>query len=877
MRSTAEIRKMFLNFFKTKGHTIVPSSSLVPHDDPTLLFTNAGMNQFKEVFLGKETREYLRATTSQRCVRAGGKHNDLDNVGYTARHHTFFEMLGNFSFGDYFKREAIHFAWELLTSKEWFNLPQEKLLVTVYHTDDEAYQIWADEIGLPKDKIIRIGDKKGEKFSSDNFWQMGDTGPCGPCSEIFYDHGEHIFGGPPGSADEDGDRFIEIWNLVFMQFNRQQNGEMLPLPKPSVDTGMGLERIAAVLQHVNSNYDIDLFRSLIQSIAKLLAVQDLNNQSLKVIADHIRACSFLIADGVLPSNEGRGYVLRRIIRRAVRHGNMLGAKEPFFYKLVQPLIDVMADAGKTVAEKQNLVEETLNSEEIQFSKTLERGLTLLENEILQLKGAILPGDIAFKLYDTYGFPFDLTADVCREHSVTVDELGFQEAMAQQRSRSRDKDQFKVDYSQSLDIKDKTEFLGYDINSTEAILIAIYENGQLKTELKSDLPEQIIFILDKTPFYAESGGQVADKGMIAFGESRFEVEDCQKIGTAFAHIGRLVEGSFHQGMKVTATIDEALRMQIKANHSATHLLQASLKKVLGTHIEQKGSLVNDSYLRFDFSHTKAISIEQLQEVENLVNSEIRKNHAVTAEIMPIEEAKEKGAMALFGEKYGNEVRVLSMSDFSMELCGGTHVQRTGDIGYFRILSEASVAAGVRRIEATTGQNALTITHNEQQILRDFAQSLKSDIASLPEKMTQFQVHQKAQEKTIADLKQKMALSITASLVHQVEKTGQINILVAEVGEVDGKLLREIIDDLKNRFSDLVVVLASVIDSKISLAVGVSKSLTGQFKAGEIVADLALSLGGKGGGRPDFAQAGAKEVEHLSDVLSIKKIQLKKSVA
>lgn len=877
MKTTAEVRKIFQQFFHSKDHEIVESSSLIPHNDPTLLFTNAGMNQFKDLFLGKEKRAYVKATTSQRCVRAGGKHNDLDNVGYTARHHTFFEMLGNFSFGDYFKREAINFAWELLTGKEWFNLPKERLLVTVYHTDDEAYQIWANEIGIPLDKIIRIGDNKGEKFASDNFWQMGETGPCGPCTEIFYDHGDHIWGGPPGSAEEDGDRFIEIWNIVFMQFNRQASGEILPLPKPSVDTGMGLERITAVLQHVNSNYEIDLFEQLIESIAALLSVQDLKNQSLKVIADHIRACSFLIADGVLPSNEGRGYVLRRIIRRAVRHGNMLGAKEAFFYKLVTPLIKVMADAGTIVANRKDLVEETLKAEEIQFSKTLERGLTLLENEISNLdEKAILSGEVAFKLYDTYGFPFDLTADVCREKAVSVDEEGFHQEMKKQRERSREHDQFKMDYTKTLEINEETEFLGYETECTESKIVAIYENGNPVEKLDTDHLGQVILILDKTPFYAESGGQVADDGVILFEDARFEVEDCQKIGNALAHIGRLVQGSFKVGQAVTASVEHSVREQIKTNHSATHLLQAALKKVLGDHIEQKGSLVNSAYLRFDFSHSKAITLYELQEVEKLVNSEIRQNYIVSDTSMSIEDAKSKGAMALFGEKYGKEVRVITMGDFSMELCGGTHVQRTGDIGQFKILSEASVAAGVRRIEATTGQNALTSYHQEQKVLNHLAKLFKSDVSSLPEKIDQLQITQKQLEKTIADLKSKAAMNLVADLAHKIEQINQTGLLVAEIDGVDAKVLREMIDDLKNRFPHLIVILASVAGDSVNLAVGVTKLLTEQFKAGEIVADLADKLGGKGGGRIDFAQAGAKDVDNLSKVLLTKKEQLKQFI-
>lgn len=866
MKTTTEIREMFQQFFHAKGHSIVESSSLVPYNDPTLLFTNAGMNQFKDVFLGKEKRDYVRATTAQRCVRAGGKHNDLDNVGYTARHHTFFEMLGNFSFGDYFKRDAIHFAWGLLTGNQWFNLPKERLLVTVYHTDEEAYRIWADEIGIAPEKIIKIGDNKGEAFASDNFWQMGDTGPCGPCTEIFYDHGDHIWGGPPGSAEEDGDRFIEIWNIVFMQFNRQPNGEMQALPKPSVDTGMGLERIAAVLQHAHSNYEIDLFQALMQSIIELLKIKDVKNQSIKVIADHIRACAFLIADGVLPSNEGRGYVLRRIIRRAVRHGNMLGAKEIFFYKLVAPLITVMGSAGQTLTAHQNLIEETLKAEEIQFSKTLERGLSLLENETKALKTAILSGEVVFKLYDTYGFPFDLTADVCREKSIQVDEAGFQKAMEAQRQRSREGDQFKLDYSQTLEIKEKTKFIGYEAESTESTLVAIFENKVAVNEIKSDQKGQVIFVLDQTPFYAESGGQVGDKGMINFGDAMFEVEDCQKMGDAIIHIGRLVQGSFKVGQKVTASLHQALRDQTKCNHSATHLLQAALKKVLGSHVEQKGSLVTESELRFDFSHPQPISLDQLQQVENLVNQEIRRNHLVLAETMPIETAKQKGAMALFGEKYGKEVRVLSMGEFSLELCGGTHVKRTGDIGFFKILSEASVAAGVRRIEATTGQNALTALHQMQNILSSLTQTFKSDVKSLPEKLEQWITNHKQLEKAFLELQSKAASHLTTDLLNQVEKVGDVALVISKVEEIEAKVMREMVDDLKNRLPNSIIILASVVEDKINLAVGVTKSLNSRFKAGELVSKLALDLDGKGGGRPDFAQAGAKNVAQLDAVLA-----------
>ncbi|MCO6548156.1 MAG: alanine--tRNA ligase, partial [Gilliamella sp.] len=713
MKSTAEIRQSFLDFFRDKGHEVVASSSLVPHNDPTLLFTNAGMNQFKDVFLGVDKRSYTRATTSQRCVRAGGKHNDLDNVGYTARHHTFFEMLGNFSFGDYFKHDAIHFAWELLTSKEWFNLPKEKLTVTVYETDDEAYTIWEKEIGIPKERIVRIGDNKGAPYASDNFWQMGDTGPCGPCTEIFYDHGDHIWGGPPSSAEEDGDRFIEIWNIVFMQFNRHPDGTMEPLPKPSVDTGMGLERIAAVLQHVNSNYEIDLFKKLIKDAADIIQTKDLENKSLRVIADHIRSCAFLISDGVLPSNEGRGYVLRRIIRRAVRHGHMLGAKDIFFYKLVKPLIDVMGSAAVELENNRKLVEDALKIEEEQFLKTLERGLSLLDQELAKITGKVLPGNIAFKLYDTYGFPLDLTADVCREKNITIDENGFNQCMEEQRKRARESSSFNVDYSNVIKLDDKTEFLGYQATESSGKVIAIFKNGQKVENIHAG--DEAIVVLDKTPFYGESGGQIGDKGLLTAANLEFSVFDSQKYGKSIGHIGQIIKGSLKVGDNVTAAIDVELRERIRRNHSATHLLQAALQRILGNHVHQKGSLVNDSYLRFDFSHNQAITPEQIIEIENLVNQQIRHNLPVDIELMPIDKAKDKGAMALFGEKYEDIVRVLTMGDFSIELCGGTHVDRTGDIGLFKIISESSIASGVRRIEATSGQNAMDVIHNESNLL------------------------------------------------------------------------------------------------------------------------------------------------------------------
>lgn len=864
MKSTAEIRQNFLDFFHSKGHEIVASSSLVPHNDPTLLFTNAGMNQFKDVFLGIDKRSYTRATTAQRCVRAGGKHNDLDNVGYTARHHTFFEMLGNFSFGDYFKHDAIHFAWELLTSKEWFNLPKEKLTVTVYETDDEAYSIWQNEIGIPKERIIRIGDNKGAPYASDNFWQMGDTGPCGPCTEIFYDHGDHIWGGPPGSAEEDGDRFIEIWNIVFMQFNRHPDGTMEPLPKPSVDTGMGLERITAVLQHVNSNYEIDLFKKLIKDTAQIIQTKDLESKSLRVIADHIRSCAFLISDGVMPSNEGRGYVLRRIIRRAVRHGHMLGAKDIFFYKLVKPLIEVMGSAATELAHNQKMVENTLKTEEEQFLKTLERGLFLLDQELGKITGSVLPGEIAFKLYDTYGFPLDLTADVCREKNITIDEDGFNKCMEEQRKRARESSAFSVDYSNVIKLDDKTEFLGYQETEASGKVIAIFQGGH-KVESINEGDEAII-VLDKTPFYGESGGQIGDKGVLTAANVEFKVIDCQKYGKSIGHIGNITKGSLKVGDTVTAAIDVELRERIRRNHSATHLLQAALQQILGKHVHQKGSLVNDSYLRFDFSHNQAITTEQLIEIENLVNQQIRRNLPVEIELMPIDQAKSKGAMALFGEKYEEIVRVLTMGDFSIELCGGTHVSRTGDIGLFKITSESSIASGVRRIEATSGQNAMEYIHYEANLLNQIGSLIKSDKSTILTRVEQLIDQTKVLEKTIEQLKAEKASQESQQLLNQCEKINNKNLLIAKLDNVEAKLLRTMIDDLKNQLKTGVIVLAAVNDGKINLAAGVTNDLLGIVKAGELVSQLALKVGGKGGGRPDFAQAGGMDLSALPEALS-----------
>lgn len=863
-KSTAEIRQAFLDFFHTKGHQIVPSSSLVPNNDPTLLFTNAGMNQFKDVFLGLDNRPYSRATTAQRCVRAGGKHNDLENVGYTARHHTFFEMLGNFSFGDYFKHDAINFAWELLTSKEWFNLPKERLWVTVYATDDEAYDIWNKEIGIPAERIIRIGDNKGAPFASDNFWQMGDTGPCGPCTEIFYDHGDHIWGGPPGSPEEDGDRYIEIWNIVFMQFNRQSDGTMDPLPKPSVDTGMGLERITAVLQHVNSNYDIDLFRSLIKSVAQVTNATDLENKSLRVIADHIRSCSFLICDGVIPSNEGRGYVLRRIIRRAVRHGYMLGAKDTFFYKLVAPLIEVMAEAGEELKRQQDIVEKVLKTEEEQFARTLERGLQLLDEELAQLTDDVLPGETAFRLYDTYGFPLDLTADVCRERNIKVDEKGFEVAMEEQRKRARESSGFGTDYNSLIKVDSCSEFSGYEHDEQQGTITAIFHNGQSVTELKAG--EEGIIFLNKTAFYAESGGQVGDKGVLTGKDSLFEVTDTQKYGKAIGHIGKVNVGSFIVNHKINAAIDTARRDAIRLNHSATHLLHAALRQVLGTHVTQKGSLVNDKYLRFDFSHFEAVKPEQLREVEDIVNAQIRLNSPVVTELMDLEDAKEKGAMALFGEKYDERVRVLTMGDFSTELCGGTHASRTGDIGLFRIVSESGTAAGIRRIEAITGIAAIESIHEQSDLISLVAQVLKSDGTNLVERIKTVQEKHRLLEKELQQLKDQQAAQESSSLGSQAKNVKGIKLLVRELNGVEPKMLRTMVDDLKNQLGSAIIVLSTISDGKVSLIVGVTKDLTAKVKAGELISFVAQQIGGKGGGRPDMAQAGGTDVEALPAALA-----------
>ncbi|MBE3665096.1 alanine--tRNA ligase [Vibrio navarrensis] len=846
--STDEVRNAFLKFFESKGHQIVESSSLVPHNDPTLLFTNAGMNQFKDCFLGLEKRAYTRATTAQRCVRAGGKHNDLENVGFTARHHTFFEMLGNFSFGDYFKEDAIAYAWEFLT--EVLQLPKERLLVTVYETDDEAFDIWHQKVGVSADRIIRIGDKKGgKKFESDNFWQMGDTGPCGPCTEIFYDHGEHIWGGPPGSPEEDGDRFIEIWNNVFMQFNRHADGTMEPLPKPSVDTGMGIERISAIMQGVHSNYEIDVFQKLIKAAAEVIGYQDLSNQSLRVIADHIRSCAFLIVDGVMPSNEGRGYVLRRIIRRAVRHGNKLGAQGAFFHQLVGVLAEVMGTAGDELKKQQALVEKVLRIEEENFGRTLERGMSILNDALDALDGKVLDGETVFKLYDTYGFPADLTNDVARERDFTIDEAGFEKAMEEQRQRAREAGQFGTDYNAKIKVDAQSEFCGYSTTHGVSDVVALFVEGEEAQALSAG--DKAIVILQETPFYAESGGQCGDAGVLQTEAGLFRVEDTQKLANAIAHHGVMVEGVLVKGDQVNAQVDAERRAAISLNHSATHLLHAALRQVLGEHVAQKGSLVKAESLRFDFSHLEAVTPAELKEVERLVNAQIRRNHTIQTDIMDIEAAKQKGAMALFGEKYDDEVRVLSMGDFSTELCGGIHASNTGDIGLFKIISEGGIAAGIRRIEAVTGEGALDALENQT---RKYEEKL-ADAASKA----------KSLEKEIQQLKDKLASQASASLTDQVKQIAGVNVLVAKLDGADNKALRGMVDELKNQLGSGIIMLGNVADDKVGLIAGVTNDLTSKVKAGELVNMVAQQVGGKGGGRPDMAQAGGTDAGALPAAL------------
>ena len=950
---TTELRQKFLKFFESKGHTIVRSSSLVPHDDPTLLFTNAGMNQFKDVFLGFDKRPYNRATTAQKCVRAGGKHNDLENVGYTARHHTFFEMMGNFSFGDYFKRDAIHFAWEFLTSPEWLNIPKDKLLATVYAEDDEAYNIWLNEIGMPAERIVRIGDNKGAKYASDNFWQMGDTGPCGPCSEIFYDHGEEIWGGIPGSPEEDGDRWIEIWNCVFMQFNRDEQGNMNPLPKPSVDTGMGLERMAAVMQHVHSNYEIDLFQDLLKAVARETGAPfSMEEPSLKVIADHIRSCSFLIADGVLPSNEGRGYVLRRIIRRAVRHGYKLGQKQAFFYKLVPDLVKVMGDAYPELKEKQTQIMEALRAEESRFGETLEKGMGLFNQVLngmkflklesllpqdgvgkpLTLKTAdgveftaasrvtpgkkqivirprvsgslnegmyidlqaaletahipdaekpfaealntylmdniansklVIGGEHIFKLYDTYGFPYDLTADMARELGIDLDEAGFEREMEAQRARARAAQSFKANAQLPYEGQD-TEFKGYSERQTESKVLALYKDGEQVNELNEG--DEGAIVIDFTPFYAESGGQVGDVGYIFAGENRFEVRDTQKIKAAvFGQFGVQTSGRLKVGDSVTAKVDDEIRNANMRNHSATHLMHKALRDVLGEHVEQKGSLVTAESTRFDISHPQAVTAEEIAEVERRVNEAILANVAVNAAIMSMEDAQKTGAMMLFGEKYGDEVRVLQMGGFSTELCGGTHVSRTGDIGLFKIISEGGIAAGVRRIEAITGLNALKWAQEQERLVKDIIAETKAQTEKdVLAKIQAGAAHAKALEKELARAKAELAVHAGAKLLDDAKDLGAAKLVAAQI-EADAAALREIVTDLTGKSEQAIVLLAAVNDGKVSLCAGVSKPLTGKVKAGDLVKFAAEQVGGKGGGRPDLAQAGGTDAAKLPEML------------
>lgn len=864
---SAAIREAFLRFFEEKGHTRVASSSLIPANDPTLLFTNAGMNQFKDCFLGLDKRAYTRAVSSQKCVRAGGKHNDLENVGYTARHHTFFEMLGNFSFGDYFKRDAISYAWEFLTSPKWLAIPAEKLWVTVYASDDEAHDLWQGMVGVPAERIIRIGDNKGAPYASDNFWAMGDTGPCGPCTEIFYDHGADVAGGPPGSPDEDGDRYIEIWNNVFMQFNRTADGVLHPLPAPSVDTGMGLERISAVMQHVHSNYEIDLFQRLLDGAAAAIGCKNEGQASLKVVADHIRSCSFLIADGVLPSNEGRGYVLRRIIRRACRHGNKLGAQGSFFYKIVAALVAEMGEAYPDLKVQQAAIERALRNEEEQFAKTLDQGLKLLEQELSGLTGStVIPGGVVFKLYDTYGFPDDLTGDIARERGLTLDMDGFEKAMAEQRARSQEAGKFELDYNTLIKVDSDTVFTGYDATIGEGNIVALFRGHDKVESLNQG--EKGVAVLDRTPFYGESGGQVGDTGYLSGKDFRAEVRDTTKAGGAHLHHVIVTEGSLTVNAAVKAEINSGLRSASKRNHSATHLMHAALRQVLGSHVQQKGSLVCADYLRFDFSHGEAIKPEELERVEAIVNEQIIANDAVQAEVMAIADAKAKGAMALFGEKYGDTVRVLTMGcdNFSIELCGGTHVSRTGDIGVFKITSEGGVASGIRRIEAKTGFGALAHIKTEEAALSEVAAQVRGSRSQAADKVRALTEHAKSLEKELDRLKQKLAASAGDELLNGAVDVNGTKVLAARLEGIDAKALRDTMDQLRNKLGRSVVALATVIDDKISLVVGVSQDMTSNVKAGELVGNLAAQVGGKGGGRPDMAQAGGSDVSKLADALA-----------
>jgi len=870
--SSKEIREKFLKFFESKGHTRVASSSLVPHDDPTLLFTNAGMNQFKDCFLGLDKRAYTRAVSSQKCVRAGGKHNDLENVGYTARHHTFFEMLGNFSFGDYFKKDAIHYAWEFLTSPQWLNIPKDKLTITVYATDDEAFDIWNKEIGVAAERIIRIGDNKGAPYASDNFWAMGDTGPCGPCTEIFYDHGAHIWGGPPGSKEEDGDRYIEIWNNVFMQFNRTADGKLHPLPAPSVDTGMGLERISAVMQQVHANYEIDLFQSLLKAAADAVGCKNEQQASLKVLADHIRSCSFLIADGVTPSNEGRGYVLRRIIRRAIRHGHKLGAQGAFFHKIVDALVKEMGAAFPELTQQQAHIEKTLKTEEEQFARTLDKGMGVLEENLSALKDKTIPGDVVFLLYDTYGFPVDLTNDIARERELTLDMEGYERCMEEQRVRARSASHFSVDYGNVIKLEGETCFTGYETLQDSGKVVALLKNGETVSELKAG--EEGVVVVDKTPFYAESGGQAGDSGLLQVAGGEFVVSDTQKSGSNFLHIGQLKKGAVKIGETIKAEVDKQKRQATANNHSATHLLHAALRKVLGTHVQQKGSLVDSEKLRFDFSHPQAVTKEQLREIELLVNEQIASASSVTTKVTHIEEAKKMGAMALFGEKYGDTVRVLAMGNamnsnesFSVELCGGTHVKNTADIGLCFIVSESGIASGVRRIEACTGAAAfakavtpVAETHPVKTI-----GLIRQGMDELARQKEQLLEEKKKQEKELQKLKSAQALSSSDDLLVHAQDINGIKVLVTKVDGVDGNTLRDLADQLKNKLGTAVVLLAAVDGDKVALVAGVTQNATAQVKAGDLMKEVAPFVGGKGGGRPDMAQGGGADVAGMDKAL------------
>lgn len=852
--NSAQIRDAFLNYFAERGHEKVPSASMIPGNDPTLLFTNAGMVPFKDVFLGTDKRRYDKATSAQRCLRAGGKHNDLENVGYTARHHTFFEMMGNFSFGDYFKKQAIQYAWDFLTKE--LKLPAEKLWVTVFTEDDEAYDIWAKDIGVPEERISRIGEK-------DNFWSMGDTGPCGPCSEVFYDHGEEVWGGPPGTPEEDGDRYIEIWNLVFMQYNRQADGTLEPLPDPSIDTGMGLERISAIMQNVHSNYEIDLFQALIKAAAEIIGTDDLDNKSLRVIADHIRSCSFLITDGVMPSNEGRGYVLRRIIRRAVRHGHLLGAKETFFFRLVDELARQMGEAYPELEQKKQIIKDALEREEQQFARTLERGLAILSDEIAELKGNVIPGDVVFKLYDTYGFPVDLTADIAREQELTIDEQGFEQAMSEQRQRAQQASQFGMDYNQQLKSDNKTAFTGYDDVAGQAKVVELFKDGKPVEQLQAG--EDGIVVLSETPFYAESGGQIGDKGVLVVNGPAFEVTDTQYIGKAIAHHG-VAKAAVKLNDSVKAEIDSERRENIKRNHSATHLLHAALRNLLGEHVTQKGSLVEADKMRFDFSHFEPVTTEQLAQLEREVNAQVRANLPLQTQLMAIDEAKEAGAMALFGEKYDEQVRVVRMGDFSMELCGGTHVKATGDIGLFRITSEGGIASGVRRIEVVTGEAAVRYTQQQQSVLQQIAGELKTEPSSVAEKVQQLQHKFRELERKNEQLQQKLAQQAGGGLIAQAVDINGVKAIIAELDQADPKSLRGLVDDLKNQMGSGIVLLGTANGDKVSLIAGVTTDLTSKVKAGDIVNQAANVVGGKGGGRPDMAQAGGSLPEQLNEALA-----------